>query len=294
MTNLLNLDNPGITIFGIKIYYYALILVSGIVAAIFITIFLGKKRGVKSDDVLTYAIVCILCGFLGARIYFFLFPYAGQTSDWSEFFNFRSGGLALYGAVIGGALGMVATALATKKDFFAIADSAIPGLMIAQAIGRWGNFVNQEAYGALVTNENLQWFPYAVHLDNGTWHQATFFYESTWNLIGAAVLIFLFLRHYRKGLSLAFYSLYYGLGRFWIEGLRTDSLYLNLFGWETGLRISQFISVFLMIAGIAGFCIIYKKEIAKLFRRKSVAEDEESRVIEPVDNQPQDSDRKET
>lgn len=258
-----NLFNPSFLIFGIEIYYYALILVSGIIAAIILTILLGRKSGVKADDVYTYAIVCVICGVLGARLYFFLFPYQGTTSDWSDFFKFRQGGLALYGAVIGGALGLLITTKIIKKDFFTAADTAIPGLMIAQSIGRWGNFVNQEAYGNLVTNPNWQWFPFAVKLDNGTWHQATFFYESAWNLIGACILIYLFLRHYRKGISLAFYATYYGLGRLWIEALRTDSLYLILFGWDTGIKISQLISVTLIIAGLIGFFFIYRKEILK-------------------------------
>lgn len=255
-------DNPGIDIFGFRIYYYAIIIVIGMLVAILIATFLFKKRGMNPDDLMTYALAAIPFGVLGARLFFFLFPYAGTTSDWSQFFNFRNGGLAIYGGVIGGAATVFVVSLLKKQNFFQVADCCIVGVIIAQSIGRWGNFVNQEAHGAEITNPAWQWFPIGVNI-SGTWYQATFFYESFWNLIGFAFLLVYSLKWYRKGMPLCIYGLYYGLGRFWIEGLRTDSLFLG----NTGIRVSQFVSIIMMLLGLAGAVYIYRKELKRLWYR---------------------------
>lgn len=118
--------------------------------------------------------------------------------------------------------------------------------VIGQAIGRWGNFVNQEAFGNLVTAPHLQFFPYAVYIDAlGEWYQATFFYESIWNLLLLVLLLFLEHHSRHNGIMLPLYLIGYGIGRFWIEGLRADSLYLM-----PGLRISQWVSAVIVIVGI--------------------------------------------
>ena len=133
----------------------------------------------------------------------------------------------------------------------------VPSLILGQAIGRWGNFVNQEAFGNLVTKPDLQFFPYAVFIEQlGEWHQATFFYESMWNLCVFAILVYFRKRTKFSGQLLATYFIGYGLGRFWIEGLRTDSLYLF-----PGLRISQAVSLVLIITGI--IMIVLQKKLLK-------------------------------
>lgn len=132
-----------------------------------------------------------------------------------------------------------------------------PGLIIGQAIGRWGNFVNQEAFGNLVTNEALQWFPYGVYIDKlGEWHQATFFYESMWNLIVFAVLLWYFKRAKHKGNVFVMYLVLYGAGRAVIEGLRTDSLWLI----QGVVRVSQALSLLLVVAGVIYLLYMHKKE----------------------------------
>lgn len=135
-------------------------------------------------------------------------------------------------------------------------DVIAPSLIIAQSIGRWGNFINQEAYGYLVENPNLQWFPYAVYIEaDASWHLATFFYESMWNLIGFAILMVILYFVKNKGAVVASYLVWEGIGRAMIEGLRTDSLYIG----SSGIRVSQLLSIFMIVGGLVwiGF-IIYK------------------------------------
>jgi hypothetical protein len=192
-----------------------------------------------------------------------LFPGAGATTDWSEVLAFRDGGLAIFGAVIVGAITVITMSLLVKEDFVKLLDATVPGVMIAQSIGRWGNFVNQEAYGQLVTNPNLQWFPFAVKIE-GAFYNATFFYESFWNLIGfIAILLFfrLLFKRYRRGMVLSFYLVWYGLGRLWIEGLRSDSLYLL----KTNIKVSQLVSGICILIGLACYVAIYLNEIMKFW-----------------------------
>ena len=125
-------------------------------------------------------------------------------------------------------------------------DFAMPSLILGQAIGRWGNFVNQEAFGNLITDPNLQFFPYGVYIERlGEWHQATFFYESMWNLAVFIIMMLVARKVKKAGWMTAIYFIGYGLGRFFIEGLRTDSLYL-----VPGIRVSQLVSLILIAAGI--------------------------------------------
>jgi phosphatidylglycerol:prolipoprotein diacylglycerol transferase len=124
-------------------------------------------------------------------------------------------------------------------------------------LGRWGNFFNQEAFGPLVTDPSLQWFPYAVYIDaESAWHMATFFYESMWNLVGLIIVTMLYLRTNKDGIATSFYLIYYGIGRAFIEGLRTDSLYFG----NTGIRVSQLLSLILVMVGISLFIYYYIKQ----------------------------------
>lgn len=260
--------NPSFSIFGLSITYYAICIVAGMIAAMVIGYFLLKKITKNPDDIFDYAIVAIIFGVIGARLYYFIFPNPEYgPSNWADFWKINQGGLAIYGGIIGGGLAVFVACLIKKRNFFTAIDCLLPGVMVAQAMGRWGNFFNQEAYGQAVTNPSLQWFPYAVKIDNKGWHQATFFYESTWNLIGAAIVILLLVYRYRKGLGACFYSVYYGIGRLWIEGLRTDSLHIIIGEWDTGLRVSQVVSVILILVGLGGLVYIYRKELINLWNK---------------------------
>ena len=212
----------GFEIFGIEVKFYGLIMALSMFLGVMLACRLAKKRGVKSDDIYLLALIVLPCAVVGARLYYCFFYEYNYT--FRELFNIRQGGLAIYGGVIGGVIGIIIFALIKKnwKMIFVLCDICAPCLILGQALGRWGNFFNQEAYGNLITNTNLQWFPFAVFIESeNAWFQATFFYESLWNLIGLGILLFVYLKTKRTGITTAIYLVWYGLGRLWIEGLRT-------------------------------------------------------------------------
>lgn len=246
---LAQLDNPHITIFGFNIYYYAIIIVSGIIIASILGAILFKHRNIPMDWLLDLLICILPLGIIGARVYYCAFdPDIKTFQDWFSFESIRRGGLAIYGGIIGGVIGVVIFCLIHKINFLRVADCVAPCVILAQGIGRWGNFVNQEAYGNLVTNPNLQWFPYAVYIDDmGAWYQATFFYES-FSCILIFAILYTFAWKFKKkphGLMLSGYMILYGIERSIVEGLRSDSLFTG------NLRVSQVLSVVLVIAGVA-------------------------------------------
>ena len=247
----------GFEIFGIEVKFYGLIMALSMFLGVMLACRLAKKRGVKSDDIYLLALIVLPCAVVGARLYYCFFYEYNYT--FRELFNIRQGGLAIYGGVIGGVIGIIIFALIKKnwKMIFVLCDICAPCLILGQALGRWGNFFNQEAYGNLITNTNLQWFPFAVFIESeNAWFQATFFYESLWNLIGLGILLFVYLKTKRTGITTAIYLVWYGLGRLWIEGLRTDSLYIG----STGIRVSQLISLVLVVAGSIILLVNYLKQ----------------------------------
>ena len=230
---------------NLRINFYGLISALSYLLGVLITIKNAKKRGFKTEDIIVLALYVIPLCVIGARIYYVLFRLDYYTNFW-DVFKIWEGGLGFYGGLIGGALGVVLYCAIHKKNFFALIDIIAPGLILGQALGRWGNFFNQEAYGYAVTDPALQWFPFAVYIDGSGWHLATFFYESLWNFISFIGLELLLYRVEFKtyGMLGAFYLIFYGSGRVWIEGLRTDSLY-----WGS-VRISQLLSGIFIIFGV--------------------------------------------
>ena len=248
----------GFEIFGVEIKFYGLIMALSMFLGVILACRLAKKRGVKSDDIYLLALIVLPCAVVGARLYYCFFYEYNYT--FRELFNIRQGGLAIYGGVIGGVIGIIIFALIKRnwKLIFVLCDICAPCLILGQALGRWGNFFNQEAYGNLITNTSLQWFPFAVFIESeNAWFQATFFYESLWNLIGLGILLFVYLKTRRTGITTASYLVWYGLGRLWIEGLRTDSLYIG----STGIRVSQLISLILVVAGSVILLMNYIKQM---------------------------------
>ncbi len=243
---------------GFSIAWYGAIIACGMLLGIALAIKLAKKRGYKEDLILDLAVIAIPTAIVGARLYYVIFEWRDYVSDPLRIFAIRDGGLAIYGGVLAG---LLAAFLYSKKKaipYFQLVDLLIPSLVLGQAIGRWGNFTNQEAYGNRIMNESLQFFPYGVYIDAlGEWHQATFFYESMWNLLLFVFLLVLFGKQKKDGILLATYLIGYGLGRFLIEGLRSDSLYLI-----GELRVSQLLSLILMLIGAA---IVLKH--SKLFEK---------------------------
>lgn len=265
MNSLLNISlfllRDGITVFGRDIKFYGIIIAIGMLIAIFMARRLCKHRGINPDEIYTLALIVIPFAILGARSYYCIFSEDSYT--FVEFWKIWEGGLAILGGVIGGIIAIIIYC-AWKKNFKIIPvlfDIIVPGLIFAQCMGRWGNFFNQEAFGYEITNTKLQWFPFGVFIEEtGGWHLATFFYESMWNLIGTVLLIFVFYKSKHTGTTTATYLIYYGIGRYWIEGLRTDSLYF----WNTNIRISQALSIVMILIGIVilGYNYIKSKKNA--------------------------------
>lgn len=255
------------TIFGINIAYYGLIIAIGMGLGVFLACRNAKFRGLKGDDIIILACYVIPLSIIGARLYFVLFSLEQFTSFW-QIFEIWKGGMAIYGGVIGGAIGVMIYCLIHKKNFLDVADVVVPSLLLGQVIGRWGNFFNQEAYGYYISNPSAQWFPIGVYIEDchqavcecggSGWHLATFFYESIWNLCVFALLLILLRKNKTRlrGSLMCLYLIGYGAGRVWIEGLRTDSLYLG------SLRVSQFLSILLILFGIVFIivnAVLYKK-----------------------------------
>lgn len=255
--------------------WYGFIIGMGMVICIIGAYFLAKKRGYYKDLVFDIAILCIPLAIIGARLYYVIFDIVGNGGHWTfkQILGIGTGGLsglAIYGGVIGGTIGGVILHFIKHKkadekervNFWQIADLGFLFIILGQAIGRWGNFANQEAYGPKV---DFNFFPITVHIDAAHgidgegYYLATFFYESFWNFIGFGLLLWLYAGRRKSfdGFILSCYCIYYGIGRLWIEALRTDSLYTAL-----GLKVSQVVSIVLIIFGI---CYI----LAHLYRARS-------------------------
>ncbi len=240
--------------------WYGFLIASGMIIDIVIAYFLARKRGYYSDLVFDIVIISIPMAIIGARLYYIIFDVIGGGSEWSDW-SFKRiiglegglAGLAIYGGLIGAVCGGAIVAALQKRrkenqrvSFLQMADLAFTVIILGQAIGRWGNFANGEAYGLEITNPSLQWFPIAVNID-GVYHMATFFYESLWDLIGFFILLWLYngRRKSFDGFVLYSYCIWYGVGRAVIEGWRTDSLWLI----ENVVRVSQLLSIILIVFG---------------------------------------------
>lgn len=236
-------------LFGIKgfnIAWYGVIIGFGMLLGVLLANYRANKKGYKSDLIFVFILIALPVAIVCARLYYVVFEWGEYVNNPLKIFAIREGGLAIYGGVIGGFLSAVVFCKINKFPILKLIDLAIPSLILGQAIGRWGNFMNQEAYGAVITNPKLQFFPYGVYIDAvREWHQATFFYESMWNIILFFILLFIARKAKKDGTLLAVYFMGYGLGRFLIEGLRTDSLYL-----VGNIRVSQMLSLILIFVGV--------------------------------------------
>ena len=247
-----SVDRVAFELFGKPIYWYGVIIMLGIVAAFIHAIIRSKREGFTTDDVLDMGIFTVLFGVLGARLY-----YVVTTLDTHEYKNFIDviavweGGLAIYGGIIAGCTALVLTAVYKKINPLKVMDAVAPGVMLAQAIGRWGNFMNGEAFGYEVTEGSLL-YPFRMGLisdytNTGStmhYYHPTFLYESLWNIAGFVFICLIYRKKKFNGQMALTYFAWYGFGRFFIEGLRTDSLYVGPF------RISQVVGLVCFVAGI--------------------------------------------
>lgn len=250
----LRLNPPSyFTLFGRPIYFYGVLIGLGFFLGILFCAKRAKRFGLKEDDVYDVAIWGIPCSILGARLYYVLFRLGYYLQHPGELFAVWNGGLAIYGGVLAGVLVVVLVCRKKKIPVGAMLDNLCYGLLIGQIIGRWGNFMNREAFGA----ETDVFCRMGLTAPDGAtiYVHPTFLYESLWNLG-----VFLFLLWFEKtgrrrfdGHCITLYFLLYGIGRFWIEGLRTDSLYLG----NTGIRVSQALSLVLALSAAA--LLLYMK-----------------------------------
>lgn len=240
------MDRVAFTIFGIDVMWYGILMASGMIIGTLVAIKEGKRVGIKEDDILDLAIVAIPSGLICARLYYVIFNWDFYSENMSQILNFRGGGMAIHGALIGGVLAGYIFSKYKKISFFKLADTVIIGMPLAQAIGRWGNFINQEAHGGPTD------LPWGIMV-NGQKVHPTFLYESIWNL---GIFVFLWVFRKKKqyeGQIIVLYTILYSTGRFFIEGLRTDSLMIG------PLRMAQVISLIGVIGGIIVHIYLSKK-----------------------------------
>ncbi len=241
---MISFSRTAITLFGLQIHFYGLLIVTGILLGVLLAIRRERALGLPADTTIDLSLACIPAALIGARAYYVLFSLDAYASGpWWKVFAIWEGGMAIYGGILAGALTGFLYAKKKKIAFLRLGDLAAPSIALGQAIGRWGNFVNQEAYGAEALNPCAQFFPNAVNIA-GTWHYATFFYESIWCLgIVIAILLLEKRKKFTRTGDIFFaYLLLYALERGVVEGLRTDSLYLG------SVRVSQLLSLLAALA----------------------------------------------
>ena len=249
-----------ITIFGFSIAFYGIIIGIGMLLGITLAARDAERRGIGEDTVYDFALLGIVCGVIGARLYYVFFRWDNYRGNLLEILNLRAGGLAIYGGVIGGILSLMVYCRRKRQNFLNLADSLILGVLVGQILGRWGNFFNAEAFGRYtdslfamqlrrdIVNPimiNSALLQHLVRVNGVDYIQVhpTFLYESVWNL---CLLLFLLWYRPKKRFTGEMFFLYlggYGLGRVWIEGLRTDSLLVP----GTGIAVSQ---------ALAGVCVL--------------------------------------
>lgn len=242
--------NPiAFTIMGLEVRWYGIFIGLGVLLAVYTGTKLAEKtEGLYKDVVMDFILVALLFGILGARLYYVAFMWDYYSQNPGEIFAIRNGGLAIHGGVLAGILVAIVFSKVKKIDFWKLSDVIAPGLALAQGIGRWGNFANQEAHGGPTD------LPWGILIDGVKVHP-TFLYESILD-VGIFIFLYFYLFKHKKfpGQLFLVYIMIYGLGRFFIEGLRTDSLMLGNF------RVAQLISIFMILIALAIYYLKSKKQ----------------------------------
>lgn len=268
------LENVGqsISIFGFEIAFYGMVIGCGLILGILLAAFLAKKTGQNVDDYFDLALYAVIFSVIGARLYYVIFSWDSYKDDFWSVFNIREGGLAIYGAVIAAVITVFLYTKIKKKSFWLMVDTAAPALILGQIIGRWGNFFNREAFGEYTNSLFAMQLPVdAVRysdITNKMWSHAkvidgikyiqvhpTFLYESLWN-VGVLILMLWWMKYKKfEGEIFLMYLFGYGLGRAWIEGLRTDQLLIP----GSQIPVSQVLAVVLVIVSASIMWIKTKK-----------------------------------
>ena len=257
---------------GFEVKFYGIIIGIGILCGYLMACHCGKREKISSDTLLDFLLYAMIFSIIGARTYYVIFSWDYYKENLLQIFNLRAGGLAIYGGVIAAFTTLYVYTRIKKLSFFQVADCCVPGLVLGQAIGRWGNFFNCEAFGGYSSNILSMWIlkskVYSGYITEelsrnlATWQgeeyiqvHPTFLYESLWNL---AVLLILLLAHRKKKFNGQIFWMYlglYGLGRVWIESLRTDQLILG----STGIPVSQLLSACLVITSAIAIIVQMRK-----------------------------------
>lgn len=249
--------NPvAFTILGLSIRWYGILIASGMLIAIIIANFTSKIKDINYDELFNMILIALPLAIIGARLYYDIFNFSYYEKNLMEIFNTRQGGLAIHGGVIVGLITAYLYAYYKKLNFWKYADVAAPSIIIAQAIGRWGNFINQEAHGGPVSQAFISHFPSFIQngmFIDGTYYHPTFLYESIWDILVFILLLTLLKKTKKTGLIIFTYIGLYSIGRFFIEGLRTDSL---MFG---PIRVAQLVSLLGVGTWIIFLFVIHKK-----------------------------------
>lgn len=255
------MDRVFLSIGGITIYWYSVLIVIAILIGLYFAPRYAEKYGLGKDFLTDLIFYLIPVAVIGARVYYVIFNFSVFKNDFISIFKIWEGGLAIYGAVLASIVFIYFYAKKKKKSFLLTLDILAPYLIFGQAIGRWGNFINQEAHGAMTTLNHLKklnipnFIIEGMYID-GSYYIPTFFYESLWCFLGFIFLLIIRKKDKfkHKGLLVSIYGIWYGIGRFFIEGMRTDSLYLGIF------RISQIVSIVMIIMGICGIIYVTRRK----------------------------------
>lgn len=234
----------------VSIYWYSILIVLAVLIGYNIIVSYSKKLNYKTGEIIDMIINLAFISIIGARLYYVIFNFEAYEKNFIEVFMIWKGGLAIYGAIIAGALYILYFSIKKGLNYLKILDIFSLSLLLGQAIGRWGNFFNSEAYGEITTYEALkssyipEFIIKGMYIEEAYRHP-TFLYESIWCLIGVIILYFIRKKDFSvNGKQISFYLIWYGIGRLFIEGLRSDSLYLGDF------RISQIVSIIIIILGL--------------------------------------------
>ena len=260
----LNNMPKGFSVFGFWIALYGVIIGIGVLSGVLMAAHVARREDMNPDLVWDFAIYAIIFSIIGARVYYVVFEWDMYKDNLSSVFNLRNGGLAIYGAVIAAFLTLFIYTRVKKQSFLQLVDVCVPGLILGQAIGRWGNFMNREVFGGYTDNLVAMRLPvdavrarditadisaHMITIDGMNYIQVhpTFLYESLWNLF---ILCLMLVYHKHKKFQGEIWFLYlggYGIGRFWIEGIRTDQLYLT----GTTIPVSQVVAIICIVAAVA-------------------------------------------
>lgn len=256
---LLAIDPVAFSLGSIEVRWYGIIIASGIVLAYLLGQKEAVKRGLADDFLADLLIWAIPISIISARIYYVAMKWDYYGQNPAKIIEIWNGGIAIHGALIGAVITAYIFCRKRGVSFLKVADIVAPSILVGQIVGRWGNFMNQEAYGGPVTREFLEnlllpnWIIEQMYVQElGTYVHPTFLYESVWNVIGLIVLLLLRKVNLQRGEIFFLYMIWYSIGRFFIEGMRTDSLYLI-----GELRSAQVVSILAIIIGMG--CIIYRR-----------------------------------